>query len=473
MSTETIHEELTTLRRRIEQLETAFLFASRSIKQQYRLWINSQHTGYALKELQQKLSFVMQCHPLGVISWNLEFEVIDWNLAAENIFGYSQREAVGRHGVGLLVPESYREKLEQSFTELRQKKQVIFSIYENLTKDGKIITCKWYNTTLTDLNGNIIGVLSIIEDLSACEAHYKQEQTIDVEQILQELQYAQSQLIQSEKMSSLGQLVAGIAHEINNPVNFIYGNLGHANNYTHDLLNILNLYRIHYPNPVAEIQDEAEAIDLDFLVEDLPSLLSSMKVGAERIRKIVASLRTFSRIDETDLKAVDIHEAIDSTLMILDYRLKGKPQREKITVIKEYGDLPLIECYIGPLNQVFMNILANAIDALEESLADSQTSTNPHIRISTERLNPQQIMIRIIDNGPGMSESVRQRLFEPFYTTKPIGKGTGIGLSISHQIITQRHGGILECISSPGKGTEFVIQIPVEQSQECCNPLRP
>ncbi|MEN2383678.1 MAG: ATP-binding protein [Gloeotrichia echinulata DEX184] len=254
-------------------------------------------------------------------------------------------------------------------------------------------------------------------------------------------------------------------HEINNPVNFIYGNLGHANNYTHDLLNILNLYRIHYPDPVPEIEDEAEAIDLEFLLEDLPSLICSMKVGAERIRKIVASLRTFSRVDESELKAIDIHDAIDSTLIILEYRLKAKGNREKITLIKEYGDLPLVECYVGPLNQVFMNILANAIDALEESLFNNETSKNPEIRISTERPNAQQIIIRIADNGPGMSEAVRERLFEPFYTTKPIGKGTGLGLSISHKIITERHRGSLECISSPGQGAEFVIQIPFEQSE--------
>jgi two-component system, NtrC family, sensor kinase len=741
MSTEAIYEELTTLRQRTEQLEKAFASASRAVKQQYRLWIDSQRAGETLTQLRHRLSFMIQRHPLGVISWNMAFEVTDWNPAAEKIFGYSQREALGRHAAEILVAESTKQAINQAFTQFTQQKQVIPTTTQNCTKDGKIITCKWYHTPLTDLHGNIIGLLSIVENItvspvievskSSSEANYKKlianipgmfyqfqleadgaaafvnvfsgcqeiygiepeaaqqnsklftdavhpsdrqsflesiaisaqtlqtwnwegrilsscgqwkwvqglsrpevqptgkilwdgllidisnrktvflekqatpentfslqseamfrslvenandviytlsldgiftyispsftemfgyeiseflnksfvsiiraddvpacetflqriaeigkkqaglevrvkchdgsecwiisntspvknsdgkvvgfqgimrditvrktteealqrsqtqlkQQACELAQTLQESQRIQSQLIQSEKMSSIGQLVAGVAHEINNPVNFIYGNLAHANNYTHDLLNFLKLYQKYYPNPALEIQDEAEAIDLDFLLEDLPHLLSSMKVGADRIRKIVASLRTFSRFDEADLKVTDIHEGIDSTLMILDYRLKAKPNRPTITVIKEYGDLPLIECYAGQLNQVFMNILANAIDALEESYElQSSDDESLTIRICTEKTNSQQITIHIADNGPGITEAVLNRLFDPFYTTKPVGKGTGMGLSISYQIITERHSGSLKCISSPGQGAEFVIEIPIQHS---------
>ena len=288
----------------------------------------------------------------------------------------------------------------------------------------------------------------------------------ELEQTLQQLTSAQSQLIQSEKMSSLGQLVAGVAHEINNPVNFIYGNLSHANDYTQDLLHLIELYQNHYPDPVAEIQEEIETIELDFLLDDLPKLLSSMKVGADRIQQIVASLRTFSRMDEAEMKAVNIHDGIDSTLMILQHRLKAKHNHPEIPVIKEYGNLPLVECYAGQLNQVFMNILSNALDALEESdlrRSAEEMRQNPSlISIKTEMLKPDRILIRIADNGPGMPESVRNRLFDPFFTTKPVGKGTGMGLSISYQIVTDRHNGSLQCHSSPGNGAEFAIEIPLK-----------
>ncbi|BAY64233.1 integral membrane sensor signal transduction histidine kinase [Calothrix brevissima NIES-22] len=303
-----------------------------------------------------------------------------------------------------------------------------------------------------------------------------------LEQTLKKLQQTQRQLIQSEKMSSLGQLVAGVAHEINNPVNFIYGNINPATEYVEDLLYLLQCYQQHYPHPNSTLQAEIEAVDIDFIFDDLPKLLASMKVGANRIREIVLSLRTFSRLDEAEVKEVNIHDGLDSTLMILQHRLKPKTGTPAIEVIKEYGQLPLVECYAGQLNQVFMNIIVNAIDALEEysqKRSPEEILANPNqITICTEfrqgdtsietgeqadiSNSQSSIVIRIIDNGPGMSETVANRLFDPFFTTKEIGKGTGLGLSISYQIIVDRHQGQIECYSTPGH-TEFAIVIPQQQ----------
>ncbi|MFE4106093.1 PAS domain-containing sensor histidine kinase [Almyronema epifaneia] len=301
------------------------------------------------------------------------------------------------------------------------------------------------------------------------EARFRQ-QTQELEQTVLELQRTQMQLIQSEKMSSLGELVAGLAHEINNPVSFIFGNLVHAKGYAHDLLRLVQLYQTHYPNPAAAIQQEIATIELDFLVQDLPKLLSSMEIGAKRIQQIVQSLRIFSRMDEAEVKTVDIHEGIDSTLMILQNRLREQAHRCAIEVIKRYDALPTVECYPGQLNQVFMNLLSNAIDALEEAWQQSQSaaaqavSYRPTIEICTELTRDQYVVIDVIDNGAGISETVQQRIFNPFFTTKSVGKGTGMGLSISYQIITEKHGGSLTCASTLGKGTRFSIQIPLSQT---------
>jgi hypothetical protein len=290
-------------------------------------------------------------------------------------------------------------------------------------------------------------------------------QTQQLEQALSELKQAQSNLIHSEKMSSLGQLVAGIAHEINNPINFIYGNITHTRQYANSLLELVNLYQEQYPNPLPILQEKIYSVDLDFISSDLPKILTSMKNGAERIFGIVKSLRIFSRHDEAEMKVADIHEGIDSTLMILQSRLNAKPGLESIQVIKEYGNLPKIECYPGQLNQVFMNIIANAIDALEdnshsESIAANEA--NPRIiKISTKLLDSEVVEIRISNNGPEITESAMKQLFNPFFTTKPVGKGMGLGLSIGYQIITVRHQGELQCISAPGKGAEFIIKIPI------------
>ncbi|MEC4804790.1 MAG: ATP-binding protein [Jaaginema sp. PMC 1079.18] len=282
------------------------------------------------------------------------------------------------------------------------------------------------------------------------------ERTAELEATLQELHATQAQIIQSEKMSSLGQLVAGVAHEINNPVNFIHGNLDYTKTYIEDLLGLMRLYEQCYPQPDSQILEKLEDIDWEFVQIDLPKMLSSMQTGTDRIRQIVLSLRNFSRTDEADIKTVDLHEGIDSTLMILQHRLKAKSDRPEIVVDKDYGNIPTVECYPGPLNQVFMNILSNAIDALEDIAPQLGK-----ISIRTRLVRDNWVEIAIADNGPGIPKSIQKRIFEPFFTTKKIGKGTGMGMSISHQIITERHQGHLRCSSHPSGGTEFIIEIPV------------
>ena len=279
-----------------------------------------------------------------------------------------------------------------------------------------------------------------------------------LEEALEKLKQNQSYLIQTEKMSALGQMVAGVAHEINNPVSFVYGNINYAREYIQDLLRLLQLYQQEYPNPHPSITKEIEEIELDFLREDLPKLLDSMLLGADRITQIVNSLRNFSRLDEAEFKAVDIHKGIDSTLVILANKLKNKKQKTGIEVIKEYQDLPLVECYPNQLYQVFMNIMSNAIDALEESEKE-----NLQIRIATQIEQNNTVIISISDNALGMNQETIENIFNPFFTTKPVGKGTGLGLSISYQIITEKHKGMISCNSTIGEGTEFLITIPVEQ----------
>ncbi|WP_413167232.1 GAF domain-containing protein [Capilliphycus salinus ALCB114379] len=284
------------------------------------------------------------------------------------------------------------------------------------------------------------------------------------------LKQAQIQLVQTEKMSSLGHLVAGIAHEINNPVNFIYGNLDPATDYTQDLLDLVQLYQQEYPQPTPILAEKIEEIDLEYLIDDLPKILSSMRLGAERIRQLVLSLRNFSRLDEAEVKGVDLHEGIESTLLILHHRLKAKPERTAIQIIKKYGKLPKVECYAAQLNQVFMNILSNAIDAFEFAQNSSEVSFSPTITIQTAFIQKTEnsaknwVMISIQDNAGGMTSEVQAKIFDPFFTTKPVGKGTGLGLSISYQIVVEKHRGILECNSQPGEGTEFRIIIPIKHS---------
>ncbi|MGF2037580.1 MAG: GAF domain-containing sensor histidine kinase [Nostoc sp. CmiVER01] len=291
-----------------------------------------------------------------------------------------------------------------------------------------------------------------------------QRQKEEITQTLKELQHTQSQLIQSEKMAGLGQLVAGVAHEINNPISFIYGNITYVTEHAENLLKLLRLYQKQYPKTTGEIQKQAAALDLDFISDDLPKILTSMKIGADRISQLVLSLRSFSRLDETGMKPVDIHEGIDSTLLILQHRLQPETNSFVIEVVKQYGELPPLVCYGAQMNQVFMNILNNAIDALENSEKAAKIIDNPKIWIRTEVIEGNSILIWIADNGCGIPEIKRSRIFEPFFTTKQPGQGTGLGLSISYQIIVEKHGGNIKCVSEPGKGCEFWIEIPIKRT---------
>lgn len=380
------------------------------------------------------------------------------------------------------------------------------------TRSGKIgaIACQNYHNARpwSDDEVELLQSVAIQLAIALDQAElYQQTQTAkeiaqakaeELQKALEDLKKTEVQLIQSEKMSSLGQMVAGVAHEINNPVNFIHGNLNYLQDYVKDLLELVEMYQQEYPQPTLTIQKAIEDIDLHFLIEDLPQVLNSMRMGTERIQEIVQALRNFSRLDEAQMKSVDIHSGIESTLLILRDRLKAKPGYPTIEVIKEYGNLPKIECYAGQLNQVFMNLLANAIDALENAVETgligersptiwirtelSQANANPQIKPPLfanagqngnqpgkqepmDPLNSERAIVRIIDNGSGIPEELQKRLFDPFFTTKPVGKGTGLGLSISYQIIVEKHRGKLECISTLGSGTEFVISLPVQQTK--------
>lgn len=309
--------------------------------------------------------------------------------------------------------------------------------------------------------------IQYLSDENARLYSLEKEKSCQLEETIEHLQRTQLQLVQHEKMSALGNLVAGIAHEINNPIGFLSGNLEPCQDYLNDLFALINLYQQKYPNPGAEIQDKIKAIDLEYVWQDLPKLLNSMMLGVERIRSISTSLRIFSRGDNENTVLFNVHEGLDSTILILRHRLKAKKGHPDIEVITDYGDIPLIECFPGQLNQVFMNLLTNAIDALEElnqGCSFEEIPAHPRwIRICTTLSDDQDIKIRIADNGVGMTEDIKQRIFDFLFTTKPVGRGTGLGLAIARQIVLEKHGGRIEVNSVLGQGTEFDIILPIRR----------
>ncbi len=392
------------------------------------------------------------------------------NRAWTQTLGFDVAVSLDRPLVNFLHPDD-RDQGSQLLVRLQKQQVVIGQELRFVDQTGVLV---WLELSTHPSNQNErSGSLTNITDRKCVEAALQcanealEMRVEELKQAMRNLQLTQAQLVQTEKMSSLGQLVAGVAHEINNPVSFIHGNMGHVRTYAQDLLSLVQLYQKHHPNPIAEIQAKSKEIDLPFLQHDLDKVLDSMKIGTDRICQIVLSLRNFSRMDESEFKTVDIHEGIDSTLMILQHRLKACPGRLSIEVMRDYAKLPLVECYPGQLNQVLMNLLTNAIDALEDTdeirtIQDIQNNPS-RITIRTGMIDHEWVEISIADNGPSIPEKVKERIFDPFFTTKPIGKGTGIGLSISYQIIIEKHGGKLECLSNPNQGTEFVIQIPIQQ----------
>jgi two-component system, NtrC family, sensor kinase len=434
----------------------------------------------ALLEAKEQLQAVLDAVP-GLVSWvgsDLRYLGVNQHLAAAYQL---PAEIFCGQKVGFLDTSPLFNDLVYEFFASGEK-ATSKEVTANIRTDNKtylIVAQKYQNNTAAVFVG-----LDVTERKQALLALQESEQCLrlqaaKLEEMLLVLQRTQTQLIQTEKMSSLGQLVAGVAHEINNPVSFIYGNIDYATEYVQEVLRLLELYQKYYPNPVPEVQAQTEKLDLEFIKKDLLKVLCSMKVGSERIRDVVRSLRLFSRSDEAEKKFADIHEGLDSTLLILQNRLQAKGGRPGISLVKEYGNLPPVQCYAGDLNQVFMHLLTNAIDALEETVKNTSKSSitlsksplfankpegqifHPEIRIRTEVVGENEVAIAISDNGPGMTEEVLNCIFDPLFTTKPPVTNTGLGLSISHHLVVEKHGGELHCFSQPGKGTELIVKIAI------------
>jgi PAS domain S-box-containing protein len=431
----------------------------------------------ALRESENHYRCIVETASEGVWMFDADSKTTFANNRMAQMLGYSVEELLGRSLFEFIDPNF--QSLVQIYIERRRQGIHERHDFKFRRKDGSDLWAIVSATPIFDACDRFVGVLRMITDITerkqAEEALQQSERELklknqQLKQTLRQLKQTQSQLIQNEKMISLGQMVAGIAHEINNPVGFIYGNVSHARDYAQRLIHLVQLYAKHYPEPVPQIQAEIAAFDLDFLIADFPKVLRSMKEGANRIREIVLSLRTFSRLDEADKKEVNIHDGIDSTLLLLQHRLKKQPSQLAIQVKKEYGKLLPIECYPGQLNQVFMNLLSNAIDALESqpkpgaiAIRTEIVRDRKSVTSGPEEQTTDWVIIRIMDNGPGIPCHVKKHIFDPFFTTKPVGVGTGLGLSISHSIVVEKHGGKLTCNSTPSQGTEFIIELPVKQ----------
>ncbi|MEG4089950.1 PAS domain S-box protein [Microcoleus sp. Pol12B4] len=435
----------------------------------------------ALQESQQFIKKVADATPGILYLYDLEKQRnIYTNTSIMQLLGYSSDDITAMDSSlmpQLIHPEDFPKigKHHASFTGVEDGETREIE-YRVRAADGQFLWLQSRDTIFSrSADGKakvIIGVSQDITTRKQAEEALRQsearerEKARDLESALLELRSTQTQLIQTEKMSSLGQLVAGIAHEINNPVNFIHANIDYLNEYTKQLLDLVTIYEHEYPEPNSKILAHIEEIELGFMAEDLRKIMGSMQVGSERIRQIVLSLRNFSRLDESAMKPVDIHAGIESTLLILQHRLKSRDGRPEIEVIKEFGKLPLVECYASQLNQVFMNIIANGIDAIEEryhqlSVPQSETKSG-RIAISTGVTPQKTLRVEISDNGTGIRDEIVDRIFNPFFTTKAVGKGTGLGMSIAHSIVVEKHKGKIDCISSIGCGTTFKIEIPID-----------
>lgn len=426
--------------------------------------VSRQQVEMQLRESEERLRAIFDQAAVGISQVATDGRWLLVNQRLCDIVGYSREEMLASRFQDITHPDdleadlcSKGQMLAGSLLNYSMEKRYI-------RKDGSVV---WVTLTVSLVrrhSGEPKYFISVVEDITERKQAEEalRQKTSQLEKTLHELRSTQAQLVHSEKMSGLGQLVAGIAHEINNPIGFIFGNLDHADYYINDMLVLLRMYQENYPQPVPAIKKAIEEMDIDFIMADAPKLLASMKQGANRIRQIILSLRNFSRHDEAELKSVNIDEGIESALLILQHRLLPQENGSGIEVVKDFGRLPKVQCYAGSLNQVFMNILTNAIDALETWAGKRMITVRTFLREECENEDNYMVVISIKDSGPGMSEDVLKRLFDPFFTTKPVGSGTGLGLSISHQIVVEQHGGQISCISEPGKGAEFVIEIPLK-----------